>query len=168
MATQDTLVLNTEQIEQKINRIAMQVYERNHTAQSIVMAGVYGTGTKFAQRLAAAIEKLSPIKVTLVSVQVDKQSPVGKRAVLSDDSVLQDGALVLVVDDVLNSGRTLIHALEPFLGTQLKALQTVVLVDRNHPSYPVKADYVGLSMATTLQEHIDVILDAENEGVYLN
>ncbi len=163
-----TSVLSTEQIEQKINRIAVQIYERNHTAKEVVLAGVVGQGLKFAQRLAAAIEKLSPIKVKLVSVQVDKQSPVGKRALLSDESVLQDGALILVVDDVLNSGRTLIHALEPFLGTQLKALQTVVLVDRNHPSYPVKADYVGLSMATTLQEHIDVILDETNEGVYLN
>jgi pyrimidine operon attenuation protein/uracil phosphoribosyltransferase len=161
-------VLTPEQINQKINRIAMQVYERNHTATSVVLAGVVGQGLKFAQRLAKAIETLSPIKVALVTVQVDKQSPVGKRAILSDDSVLQEGALVLVVDDVLNSGRTLIHALEPFLGTQLKALQTVVLVDRNHPSYPVKADYVGLSMATTLQEHIDVILDEANEGVYLN
>lgn len=163
-----TSILTALEIEQKINRIAVQIYERNHTAKEIVLAGVVGQGLKFAQRLASAIETLSPIKVKLVSVQVDKQSPVGKRAVLSDESVLQDGALVLVVDDVLNSGRTLIHALEPFLGTQLKALQTVVLVDRNHPSYPVKADYVGLSMATTLQEHIDVVLDEANEGVYLN
>jgi pyrimidine operon attenuation protein/uracil phosphoribosyltransferase len=163
-----TSVLTLEQITQKINRIAVQIYERNHTAKEIVLAGIVGQGLKFAQRLATAVETLSPIKIKLVTVQVDKQNPVGKRAVLSDDSVLQDGALVLVVDDVLNSGRTLIHALEPFLGTQLKALQTVVLVDRNHPSYPVKADYVGLSMATTIQEHIDVVLDEANEGVYLN
>jgi pyrimidine operon attenuation protein/uracil phosphoribosyltransferase len=163
-----TSVLSPEQINQKINRIAVQIYERNHTINEIVLAGIAGQGLKFAERLAKAIETLSPIKVSLVTVQVDKQSPVGKRAILSDNSVLKEGALVLVVDDVLNSGRTLIHALEPFLGTQLKALQTVVLVDRNHPSYPVKADYVGLSMATTLQEHIDVILDEVNEGVYLN
>jgi pyrimidine operon attenuation protein/uracil phosphoribosyltransferase len=163
-----TSVLTPEQITQKINRIAVQIYERNHTAKEIVLAGIVGQGLKFAQRLAAAVETLSPIKIKLVTVQVDKQNPVGKRAVLSDESVLQDGALILVVDDVLNSGRTLIHALEPFLGTQLKALQTVVLVDRNHPSYPVKADYVGLSMATTIQEHIDVVLDEANEGVYLN
>jgi pyrimidine operon attenuation protein/uracil phosphoribosyltransferase len=163
-----TSVLSPEQINQKINRIAVQIYERNHTINEIVLAGIAGQGLKFAERLAMAIETLSPIKVSLVTVQVDKQSPVGKRAILSDDSVLKEGTLVLVVDDVLNSGRTLIHALEPFLGTQLKALQTVVLVDRNHPSYPVKADYVGLSMATTLQEHINVILDEANEGVYLN
>lgn len=168
MTANDTLVLNALQIQQKVNRIAVEVYERNHTATHIVLAGVQGMGYAFAERLKAAIEKLTPLTVTLVNVQVDKQSPVGKRAVLSDNAVVQEGAIVLVVDDVLNSGRTLIHALEPFLGTKLKALQTVVLVDRNHPSYPVKADYVGLSMATTLQEHIDVVIGGDNEGAYLN
>lgn len=166
MTANATSVLSPLQIEQKINRIAVEIYERNHTASHLVLAGVHGMGYIFAQRLADALNKLTPLAVKLVKVQVDKQSPVGNHAVLDDHSVLTQDNIVIVVDDVLNSGRTLMHALEPFLGTKLKALQTVVLVDRNHPTYPVRADYVGLSMATTLQEHIDVVL-GENEGVYL-
>lgn len=161
-------ILTVLEIEQKINRIAIQIYEHNHTATELLLAGIQGTGLTLANRLAAAIEKLTPVKVTVVAVQVDKQNPVGKRAVLSNESVIKEGALVVVVDDVLNSGRTLIHALEPFLGTRLKALQTVILVDRNHPSYPIRADYVGLSMATTLQEHVEVVLEGDAPGVYLN
>ncbi len=167
MTANETSVLTPHQIQQKVNRIAVEVYERNHTATHLILAGVHGMGYIFAERLSEAIEKLTPLGVKLVKVQVDKQNPLGKRAIVDDESVLQQDNIVLVVDDVLNSGRTLMHALEPFLGTQLKALQTVVLVDRNHPSYPVRADYVGLSMATTLQEHIDVILGDDNEGVYL-
>jgi pyrimidine operon attenuation protein/uracil phosphoribosyltransferase len=87
----------------------------------------------------------------------------------TDDSVLKEGALVLVVDDVLNSGRTLVYGLGYFLNIPLKKIRTVVLVDRSHRRFPVAPDYTGLQLATVLKEHVLVVLDSpgEEDAVYL-
>ena len=168
MSAAKTLILNSIQINQKIDRLAYQVYENNAEEDNIVIAGITGRGYILAKRIADRLRKISKIKVELVEVTVDKDNPLKQEIKLSTPVKNFKGKVVILVDDVLKSGKTLIYGLEPFLEIPLKRITTLVLVDRNHNRYPIKADLVGLSMATTLQEHISVELDKEGkEAVYL-
>lgn len=163
-----TLILDKDQIDQKINRIAYEIYENNYEEKEITIAGIVSNGFLFAKRLKKAIEKVSNLKVNLVEITMDKDEPLKCGVKVSVDVNSLKNKVVIVADDVLNSGKTLIYGVEAFLAQPLKKLQIVVLVDRNHNRYPVKADYIGLSMATTLQEHITVTFDSRNEeAVYL-
>ena len=120
-----------------------------------------------AEKIAAALEKISPMKVQLISIRINKHSHHDEEVKISiDHSALKD-KIVIVVDDVLNSGKTMMYALRPFLSADLKKLRTVVLVDRNHKRYPISADFAGLSLATTLKEHVSVVLNNGSSGVYL-
>jgi pyrimidine operon attenuation protein/uracil phosphoribosyltransferase len=160
-------VLTNIQIEQKVSRIAYQLYEDNFEEQEIVIAGIVPNGVELAKRIAQQVESFSSIKVRLIEVQLDKEKPMGKEIQININAeTLTDKAIVLV-DDVLNSGKTLIYALYPFLSIPIKKIKTVVLVDRNHKRFPIAADFVGISLATTLQEHITVELGSNEEGVYL-
>ena len=163
-----TLVLNKRQIDQKIDRIAYQIYEDNVNESEVILAGSLSSGFTVAKMIAEAIQKISRIRVTLVSVSINKHSHHEEQVTLSVPvSELKDKTII-VVDDVLNSGKTMMYALRPFLSADIKKLRTVVLVDRNHKRYPVAADFTGLSLATTLQEHVSVVLGETGEGVYLS
>ena len=163
-----TLVLNAEQIQQKIDRIAYQIYETNYSEKSIVIAGIASRGTVLAQRLADKLEAISPIKVVRAEVALNKDNPLEDEIVVSLPVKNLTGKVVVLVDDVLNSGKALMYSTEPFLKAAVKSIVTVVLVDRNHNRYPIKADFVGLSLATTLQEHIAVELGKRGtDAVYL-
>jgi len=162
-----TLVLDSHQIEQKISRIAWQIYEDNSGEKEIILAGILSSGYTVAEKIAAALEKISPLKIQLVSIKINKHSHHDEEVKISiDQSALKD-KIVIVVDDVLNSGKTMMYALRPFLSADLKKLRTVVLVDRNHKRYPISADFAGLSLATTLKEHVSVVLNNGSSGVYL-
>lgn len=161
-------VLTSIQIEQKISRIAYQLYEDNSEATEIIIAGIVPSGFELAKRIARHLESISTIKVHLIEVKLDKEKPLGKEIHLNIDSAFLTNKAVVLVDDVLNSGKTLIYALYPFLSIPIKKIKTVVLVDRNHKRFPIAADFVGISLATTLQEHITVVLGNENEEVYLS
>jgi len=163
-----TLILTGKQIEQKINRIAYEIYENNHTEKEIIIAGIVDNGYILAKRIAAVLQKISTIKIVLTEVVVNKESPaIHEIKIPFSDKELKNKVIVLV-DDVLNSGKTLIFGAKPFLSSSVKRLTTVVLVDRGHNRYPIKADFVGLSLSTTLQEHISVILKKGEEAVYLS
>ncbi len=149
------LILDHQQILQKIDRIAYQVYEENHDQTEIIMAGIAQNGLVFAQLLKDKIENISPIKVHLCELHIDKTYPL-KRCELTDLDVEYKNRSVIVVDDVLNSGKTLMYGLQLFLNTPIKRLSVAVLINRSHKRYPVNANYVGLSLATTLKEHIEV------------
>jgi pyrimidine operon attenuation protein/uracil phosphoribosyltransferase len=163
-----TIILNRSQIEQRINRIAFQVYEDNVDEQEIIIAGIAKSGFVFAKKIADALKNISPLNVQLIEVTIDKHSQVRKEIELSISKEQLQGKVIILVDDVLNSGKTLIYALRPFLNADIKKIRTVVLVDRNHKRYPIAADFVGLSLATTMQEHISVEFDNEEETVYLS
>lgn len=163
-----TLVLNASQIEQKINRIAYQIYENNHEEQEIIIAGIASNGFGLAQRIASKLQTISSIRIQLTEVVVNKENPLDAKVKVTFAASDIKNKVIVVIDDVLNSGKTLIYGLSPFLDAPVKCIRTAVLVDRNHNRYPVKADYVGLSMATTLREHIAVELDRKGEeAVYL-
>ena len=161
-----TLVLNKAQLAQKIDRLAWQIYEQNYREKEIIIAGIANNGVLIAKRIAEKLAEITNVKLTLAIVKLDKVNPYNDIEVDINEKEYKDKVLILV-DDVLNSGKTLMYGAKYFLSVPLKKLSTIVLVDRNHNRFPIKADFVGLSLSTTLKEHISVELE-EYEGVYLS
>lgn len=154
---------------QKIRRIAYEIYEQNFEENEIVVAGIYDKGYTFAQILFDELKTISPLKIELVKVTLDKSAPLQSEIIFDKDIKLLENKTIILTDDVLNTGRTLAYSLKPFLNCEIKKLQTAVIVDRGHKSFPISADYVGYSLSTTLMEHIDVeLVDQSKVGVYLS
>jgi len=161
-------ILDIQGIDQKLKRLAWQVYEKNSSEKEIIVVGISERGSMLAKQLAAHIQEISKIKTKVAHLDLDKDNPYNKEVALNLEVKEYANKVVILVDDVLNSGKTLMYAAKHFLTTPLKRLAVMVLVDRNHNRYPIKADYVGLSLATTLQEYINVELKGANKGVYLS
>ena len=155
MKTTVQTILNHEDIQNKIRRIAYQIYESNVSENEIILAGVALNGYVIAERLKVILEEVSDIKCTLCKVTMNKTAPLGTVETSLDAKNYQDKSLILI-DDVLNSGTTLIYGVKHFLEVPLKQFKTAVLVNRNHKKYPVKADYKGISLSTSLQERVKV------------
>lgn len=164
-----TLVLNSKQIQQKINRIAYEIYENNYDEKEIIIAGIADNGYLFAKRIVDVLQSISPIKTKLIEITFDKKDPISSKIEIALSEKELKNKVIVLVDDVLNSGKTLIFGAKPFLSIPIKRLTTVVLVDRGHNRYPIKADFVGVSLSTTLQEHITVEISKKGkEAVYLS
>ena len=161
------IILNHQEIEHKIRRIAYQIYETFVEEKEIVLAGISKNGFVFAQKLAVYIETISDIKVTLCEVSMDKENPFATVSTTFPLASIENKGLILV-DDVLNSGTTLVYGVKHFLNIPLKKFKTAVLVDRNHKKYPVKADFKGISLSTSLKEHVHVVFEKDNNYAYLN
>lgn len=169
MTATTTLILTQKQTLQKIKRIAYEVYENNFQEEEIILAGIYDKGYLFAKMLQQELDVISPLKSTLVKVSLDKLSPLQSDIHLDCDLNLLRNKVVILLDDVLNTGRTLVYSLKPFLNVEIKKIHTAVIVDRNHKQFPISATYVGYTLSTTIQEHIEVVLeDKERFGVYLS
>ncbi len=147
------LILTHEQIQHKVKRIAYQIYETNLEEKEIVLAGINGKGFEFAKRLKRWLEKITDLEIKLCEVKIDKKNPLGNIAT-SLPATDYENKSVILVDDVLNSGTTLIYGVKHFLDVPLKRFNTAVLVDRNHKKYPVKADFKGISLSTSLNETV--------------
>ncbi|MBP1224668.1 phosphoribosyltransferase domain-containing protein [Flavobacterium sp. 1355] len=157
------IILTNQEIEHKIKRIAYQIYETFVDEEEVVIAGIATNGSVFAQKIAAALENISTLKVSICEVRVDKQNPqLPVQTSLTKEEYSNKG--LVLVDDVLNSGTTLIYAVRHFLDVPLKKFKTAVLVDRNHKKYPVKADFKGISLSTSLLEHVQVIFDENGDN----
>lgn len=161
-----TTILNHQQIVHKIRRMAYQIYETNLQENEIIIAGIQENGFVLAKKLKLQIEKISNLKVTLCEVSMDKENPIGSITCSKDIESFKNKSLVLV-DDVLNSGTTLIYGVKFFLEVPLKQFKTAVLVDRNHKKYPVKADFKGISLSTSLNENVLVGFEKNNYSVTL-
>lgn len=153
-------------MDQKLRRMAWEIYEQNHKEKEIVIAGIYPRGYILSERLSAFIEEISTIKVNLLKINLDKDEPTQHPVVVSQHASLSK-SVVVVVDDVVKSGKTLMYASQYFLNQKIKKLMTAILIDRNYKLYPIKADVVGLSLSTTLKDHVNVVL-GKNESVYLD
>ncbi|MDQ6479492.1 phosphoribosyltransferase family protein [Dyadobacter sp. LHD-138] len=161
-------ILTSLQTQQKIRRIAFEIYEQNFEERSIILAGIAGEGYEFAKKLNQELRAISPLEVKLIELKFDKSLNHQSEIHFDDQSVPVENQVVVVVDDVLNTGRTLAFALEPFLKVQMKKVQVAVIVDREHHKFPISADYVGYSLNTTISERVEVILSRPSEeGVYL-
>lgn len=156
-------ILNNEDIKQKTTRIAYQVVEENYDEQEIFLVGIQPNGYLYAQQLKKEIEKIDGIKVYLIPLTLSKQDPL-QHEIKLETVISLNNKTVIVVDDVANTGKTLYYALKPIMEFVPKKVQAVVLVDRQHKLFPVTADFVGLSLSTTLQEHILVEFGKEGKG----
>lgn len=169
MVQAENIILNKAQIVQKIRRIAFQIYENNLEEQEIFFAGIRGSGYRLAQMLQKEFAAITDIPSVLIRVVLDKARPIQSEVELDIEVPSLTNKTVIIVDDVLYTGRTLSYSLKPFLNVRIKKLQTVVMVDRKYKKFPISADYVGYSLSTTLQEHVDVFLDEDQKfGVYLS
>lgn len=169
MVATQTLILTSKQIQQKINRIAYDIYENNYDEKEIIIAGIADNGYFLAKRIADVLKKIAEIEIKLISIKIDKKNPLSEEIKIDLTEKELKNKVIVLVDDVLNSGKTMMFGAKPFLTTPVKRLITAVLVDRGHNRYPIKADFVGLSLSTTLREHITVEIDkAGKEAVYLS
>ena len=157
----ENIILDQKQIDHKIRRIAYQIYENNVSEKEVVIAGIFENGFIFAKKIKNVIEKISPIKVIMCKVIIDKKNPINPITTSLESKIYKNKSLVLV-DDVLHSGTTLIYGIKHFLQVPLKQFNTVVLVDRNHKKYPVKADFKGISLSTSINENVSVVFEKGN------
>lgn len=160
-------ILNHQEIEHKIKRIAYQIYETFVDEEEIVIAGIAENGYLFAKKIEETLKIIAPIKVLLCEVFIDKQNPTNSITTSLNPEDYTNKGLILV-DDVLNSGTTLVYGVRHFLNVPLKKFKTAVLVDRNHKKYPVKADFKGVSLSTSLFEHVTVIFEKDNNHAFLS
>jgi pyrimidine operon attenuation protein/uracil phosphoribosyltransferase len=163
-----TLILNNEQIYQKINRISYQIFEDNHTEKEIIVVGIAKKGYLFAEKLAKQLSKISSSKITLAKLTINKSDPINNIGELDIPSDKLDDKVIILVDDVLNSGKALIYGVKYLLDFSIKKMSTVVLVDRNHKKYPIGTHYVGLSLSTTSKNHISVEFDGPKISAFLS
>ncbi len=160
-------ILTNEQIEHIAKRIAYQIYETNVDEKEILIAGINGGGLQFAKKIATILGKITDANIVLCKVDMDKSNPLKSGVQTSIPEAEYKNKSIVLVDDVLNSGTTLIYGTHHFLKTPIKQLKTAVLVNRNHKKYPIKADFKGISLSTSLNEHIKVVFEGKNNAVYL-
>ena len=161
-----SIILTDQEITYKIRRIAYQIYENNSSNKEIIIAGITDNGFIFAKKIKNILDEISDLKSTLCEVVIDKTNPRSEVTTSLSIKDYKNKSLVLV-DDVLNSGTTLMYAVKHFLEVPLKQFKTAVLVNRNHKKYPIKADFKGLSLSTSLQEHISVEFTKKEAIAYL-
>lgn len=149
----------------KITRLAYEIAERNHGERRLILAGIWQQGAVLAQAIGAELRTITEAEIVIADVLLDKRNP---GTVTLREPVDCSNLPVILIDDVANSGKTMLHALKPFLEMNPRTIQTLVLVERTHKKFPIQADYVGLSLSTTVEEHIYVeIADGKISGAYM-
>ncbi len=159
-------VLGAVKVNQKITRIAYEILENNFKEKTMVIAGLDGQGYLLAKQIAAELGKISSIKINLVKVSLDKFSPQQSEVTLDVQSKDIKKKCIVLVDDVLNTGRTLAYGMKPFLNIEVKKIEVAVLVNRSNTLFPITPTYTGYELATTLTDHVEVVL-GKNASVYL-
>lgn len=154
-----TPILTEPQIQQKLRRIAYEIYERHHEAAELILAGINNNGYRVAARLHAILEEISPIQSKLTRIRLNPAAPAEHPVTLEMPTEEMHGKPIIIVDDVANTGRTLAYACRPFFDIIPEAIQVAVLVERKHKRYPIVADFVGLSLATTWSDNVVVDLE---------
>ncbi len=162
-------ILSTQQIQKKLNRLAYEVCENNFSEKELLVVGIEGNGYKIAQKIVTLLQSISNSKIKLGKITINKDEPWNGEPKTDFEEKDYVKKCVVLVDDVLNSGKTMMYAVKLFLDKPVKKINTLVLVDRSHSRFPVKADFVGLSLSTSLQEHIEADFSKKNkEEVYLS
>ena len=163
-----TILLTKEQIEAKINRIVHEIHELCFSEEEIIICGIIpGNGSTIAERIAKQLESISTLKIKRATIKINKTNPLESKIKCALRSEEYANKTVVIVDDVSNSGKTLMYAAKYFLESPIKAIRPLVLVDRNHSRYPIKPSFVGMTVSTTLKDHIHVEMNETEEVVYL-
>tara|TARA_B100001758_G_scaffold243992_1_gene254664 strand:- start:651 stop:1166 length:516 start_codon:yes stop_codon:yes gene_type:complete len=166
-------ILNRKNINDANRRMAFQIYESNIDLKEIYLIGISKNGVILSNRIGDFLKNISNFDIHQIKLDINKKNPRDKINISIDLHKLKNKSIV-IIDDVLNSGSTLLYAVNAFLSISLNKIQTVVLVNRNHKIFPIKADFKGISLSTSVKEHIKVVLNSkeeeeeEEEGVYLS
>ena len=166
MTLSKKIILDHTAIEHMIKRIAYQIYESNVDESELIIAGIADNGYILAKKIKSQLDKISDINCTLCKVNINKKVPTELISTSLSKDDYQNKSLLLI-DDVLNSGSTLIYGIKHFLDVPLKQFKTAVLVNRNHKKYPVKADFKGISLSTSLFEHVQVNISKKPYEAFL-
>ncbi|HMK03605.1 MAG TPA: phosphoribosyltransferase family protein [Ferruginibacter sp.] len=153
-------ILSEEVANKKLRRMALQVVEQNYDAEQLVLIGIKTNGTVIAEKISGFLKEIFKGEVVVLELSMDKKKPAEIALSAKMDFT---GKTILLIDDVANSGRTMLYALKPLLEQLPKKIQTLALVERTHKTFPIDVDYIGLSVSTTLDEHINV--EVENNEV---
>lgn len=158
-------ILSAEKAEMKLRRIAFQILEHNAQKEYLHIAGIKENGYMLALAIKKILQEISTFTVELSAIEMDKQHPIDCKI---DKKLDYTGKIVLIVDDVVNSGKSMFHAIQPFLAQAPENIQTATLVERSYKTYPLHVNYVGVSLSTTLEDHISVVFkDGELLGAFL-
>lgn len=161
-------VLDNKQCNQKLERLAYQIQENNLDEKRLIFLGINHNGLRFAELLRSCFSELTGIESTIGNISLNAADPIKSEIKVDIPATELHGASIIIVDDVANTGRTIFYATKPILDVLPRKLEAAVLVDRKHKLFPIKVDYVGLSLATTLKENIRVDLSRKNsKSVYL-
>ena len=160
---QNSELLNAEEIEQKLIRMAYEIAERHYNEKNIVFIGIEDNGAAVSKRLFELVKEIVTIPCEINSLLISKKNPIG--SVQLSTSVVLKNKCVVLIDDVFNSGRTLMHVASFLVSKEIHRLTTAVLVERKHRRFPIKADFVGLKLSTTLKEHVTVNMDGKKSSV---
>ncbi len=164
------LILNHTQISRKLKRLATEILERNYDAKEVILAGLNNNGVRMAEKLMHELLQIKPdsMQLTLTRIRLNPANPVEYAPYIEMPVASLTNKTVIIVDDVVNSGRTLFYAVQPLLSVVPARVEVAVLVERKHKNYPIQSDYVGLSLATTVKDDIEVqMTDSSAMGVYL-
>ena len=166
MLSSENLIFDEKKIQYCTKRIAYQIFESNINNKEIFLLGIADNGFVFAKEIEKNLSKITQIKITTLKLEVDKNKPGNKIFLDFKVKNLENKSLV-VVDDVLNTGLVLAHALKFLLTVYIKQIKIAVLVNREHNKFPIKADFKGISLSTSVNETVKVNLNGKQIGIYL-
>ena len=159
-------ILDKEQIQEKIKRISYEIYEENFDDKSILICGIEKNGSIIAKKIIKELESICDIKIEFISIYLNKKNPLNSVEIKSSKNNIINKSIVLI-DDVSNTGKTLIHVIKELIKFEPKKINTAVLVNRDHTLFPIKINFIGLSLSTSIKSHIEVTLDNKDIGAYL-
>lgn len=159
-------ILNKRQIEDKIKRISYEIYEENFDNESIIICGIENNGSIIAKKVIKELESICSIKIEFISIALNKKKPLNTVEIKTQKIIIKNKPIILI-DDVSNTGRTLIYVIKELAKFEPKKINTAILVNRDHSLFPIKINFVGLSLSTSINNHIEVILNKNEMGAYL-
>lgn len=160
-------ILSKEDISKKINRLAFQLLENCFEEKTLFLGGIVGNGIILANRIAKIIRENSDLEIVVFEIKINKSEPWSEKTILTAEKEDLKNGFIVLIDDVLNSGKTMQYALIEVLQFPTKAIKTLTLVDRTHRRFPIKANFVGLSLSTTLKDRVEIVLSENDEKAYL-
>jgi pyrimidine operon attenuation protein/uracil phosphoribosyltransferase len=155
------IILNQNKIKKIVRRLAYQILESNINSTEIILIGIYQNGYNLSKIIFEELKAITKIKTELFFVKINKKSPLKNIVFECEKEYLKNKSIVLI-DDVLNTGKTLIYCTKSLLDVELNSFKTVVLIDRNHKKFPIKVDYKGISVSTSIADHIELVFEKNN------
>ena len=159
-------ILDKQKIEDKIRRISYEIYEENFDENSLIVCGIEKNGAIIAKKIIKELKSISNFKLEFISIGLDKKKPLNTVKIKTSKKDIKDKAIILI-DDVSNTGKTLIYVIKEIIKFKPKKINTAVLVNRDHTLFPIKINFIGVSLSTSINNHIEVILKNDNIGAYL-